>query len=118
MGVIYKNKVKYAGGGIASNDYSEVEQVIGNWIDGKTLYQKTCVYENTGGVLATNAWTSLNVNDLPTDIETQVEMQVSNGACTLPIAAGVNNGVIRYFSSAAYGYDKLYFTIKYTKGNN
>lgn len=96
--------------------YSTNEQEVGKWIDGKKLYQKTCVYEQTGGVLTANEWTSLNVPNLPTNIETQVDIEISNGAAGhLPIAAGVTNGVIRYFTNAPYGYDKLYFTIKYTK---
>ena len=35
------------GGGVSSISYSTEEQVIGTWIDGKPLYQKTVIYDIT-----------------------------------------------------------------------
>lgn len=42
MGKLMKNGICYSGvGGTSSNNYSTEEQVVGTWIDGKPLYQKT-----------------------------------------------------------------------------
>ena len=47
-GAIYYMGKKYdaSGSGSSSIDYSTNEQVIGTWIDGKPLYQKTIVVNN------------------------------------------------------------------------
>lgn len=43
MGMIIKNGVVYAGGGggSSSHEYSTTEKVIGTWIDGSDVYEKT-----------------------------------------------------------------------------
>ena len=50
-----------AGGGGCS--FSETEQVVGTWIDGKPLYQKTVVSTATP---SQNNWTTINLN-IPSD---------------------------------------------------
>jgi hypothetical protein len=60
MGVIMKNKVQYSGGsGDGKHDYSTDEHVIGTWIDGSTLYEKTIFTNptwsnNTASIQLTN----------------------------------------------------------------
>lgn len=46
MPTIIRNGITYGGGvggGNTSNNYSTTEQVVGTWIDGKPLYQKTII---------------------------------------------------------------------------
>lgn len=46
MPTIIRNGITYCGGsgsGNASNKYSTEEQIVGTWIDGKPLYQKTVI---------------------------------------------------------------------------
>ena len=43
MPAIYKGGLNYSGGSNNGVNYSTAEQVIGTWIDGKPLYQKTIV---------------------------------------------------------------------------
>lgn len=48
-GTLMLNGVDYSNGGLGgnpANNYSTEEQVIGTWIDGKPLYQKTIVLKN------------------------------------------------------------------------
>lgn len=55
----YDKIFPYLNGGLARNNYSTDEQVVGTWIDGKPLYQKT-VEITTPSALDTNT----NVYDL------------------------------------------------------
>lgn len=44
MGTLYRNNIKYGGGGSGGSifhNYSTEEKVVGKWIDGETLYEKT-----------------------------------------------------------------------------
>lgn len=45
----------------AQQHYSTAEQVIGTWIDGKTLYRKVVKYSNTETIGATNTTTTVNI---------------------------------------------------------
>lgn len=42
--------IKLGGGGSSGHNYSTTEQVIGTWIDGKPLYEKTIVYTPSGTI--------------------------------------------------------------------
>lgn len=51
MGKIYLNNIEYAGGvggGSSSHEYSTTEKVIGTWIDGSDVYEKTYVINSIG----------------------------------------------------------------------
>jgi hypothetical protein len=48
------NGVNYSGGG--SHTYSETEQVVGKWIDGKDLFEKTIVIQNFSASTADSGW--------------------------------------------------------------
>ena len=43
MGKIFLNSKQYAGGG-DYHEYSTAEHIVGTWIDGSTLYEKTYVF--------------------------------------------------------------------------
>lgn len=46
MPKIIRNGITYGGSGTSLDNYSTKEQVVGTWIDGKPLYQKTIKIPN------------------------------------------------------------------------
>ena len=58
--------VEYA----APNDYSTSEKIVGSWIDGKPLYQRTVEF-STGQTINASSWWTSNIS--ATNIETPVE---------------------------------------------
>ena len=61
-----KNPNSQSGSSSISNNYSTDEQVVGKWIDGKPLYQKTILFGDQSGA---NEWTekslsSFGINDV------------------------------------------------------
>ena len=53
--------IKYGNGTQTFHNYSTTEQVVGTWIDGKTLYEKTWYFQKNMVSIGTN-WTSLNIS--------------------------------------------------------
>ena len=56
----------WATNGAPAKHYSTTEQVIGTWIDGKSLYQKVISWSGTLS-LSTSAWTTIPFDDMPQD---------------------------------------------------
>lgn len=54
--------IKLGGGGSSGHNYSTTEQVIGTWIDGKPLYEKTFV-QQLSGTTGTIDISALNVSE-------------------------------------------------------
>lgn len=67
-----------SGGGSSGHNYSTTEQVIGTWIDGKPLYEKTLDFSSSPKTLTRNSWTRLGISDL--DIKTIVDVTAINDA--------------------------------------
>lgn len=118
-----KTVVNISGGG-GSVNYSTTEQVIGTWIDGKPLYQKTI----NCGALPNN--TTKNTAHSISDIEYAVIIQGSarnpnNGIqIPLPYVYGNTRCLQTYIDSTNIklissenmsGYTESYVTIQYTK---
>lgn len=103
-------------------DYSTDEQVIGTWINGKPLYQKTFTFDppfSTTNEFALNlpsdAWikdwevyATDNVND-PVTISTGAELGVTN-ANYARIIVTIASGTLPYLTSGL-----VTVTVKYTK---
>lgn len=58
--------------GVPTHHYSTDEQVIGTWVDGKTLYEKT--YTGLNVAVAYNSWT--NVVEVASDIDVLVDVKI------------------------------------------
>ena len=58
--------VNGTGGGSSGHDYSSTEQVIGTWIDGKTLYEKTISFTTA----STSGYTQQDLGLSSSDIDT------------------------------------------------
>ena len=66
------------GGGSSLVNYSTEEQVIGKWIDGRDLYQKT--YDITGISINANTWYDYIIDNTGIDFVTKIEgYRVSSG---------------------------------------
>ena len=57
--------IKYGNGTQTFHNYSTAEQVVGTWIDGKTVYEKTVSFVTP----SSNAYTRQSLGLLPTDID-------------------------------------------------
>ena len=73
--------------GVPAVHYSTDEQVVGTWIDGKTLYQKTCIYGSVSGASASLSLDIANVDY----ISLCTEGSSVNGVCPIPYVTGNNN---------------------------
>ena len=99
--------------------YSTDEKMIGRWIDGKPIYQKTV--SGTNGAVNTDA----NIADIA-DVDTVVSL---DGICTNYAGTGITMGipsdtlfvkyqngkVMTYTSNSSYANKPCIITIKYTK---
>lgn len=124
---------KKDGGGSISNmdNYTEEEQVIGTWIDGKTLYRKVLIYEN-----AINSNTLTTIGTLGTAIDKVISINtvISNSAKTVMYASSyadsskcksistnvsLTDGVVVVFAfSESWSAPILISTIIYTKATS
>lgn len=106
------------------NYYSTSEKIIGAWIDGKTLYQKTI---NFGALPnATQKNVAHNISNLGNVIDMKAWLKVSNSWYTMPFlstsSAGENANwgadATNVFINTKSNYSTIttcYITIQYTK---
>lgn len=97
-------------------NYSTDEQVIGTWIDGSTLYERTIELSSTVATTANN-WTTISGVTI-TDEDVIVKTEVYLGADKTMASAGfgkVDNGVFEYFNTIRLAIDKI--VIQYTKSS-
>ena len=115
--------------GVPAQHYSTNEQVVGTWIDGKTLYEKT--YKFTAPSGATAGTTLTSVADLSIDYVASLQAiainptthrtwplssNYSNGGGIVILSGNDNNDNIEYrcYNDTFAGYE-LIVTIRYTK---
>lgn len=122
-------EIENSGGGSSgggSVNYSTEEQVIGTWIDGSILYQKTYYCGNIGNNTITN--TPLNINYLRKIVYIGgVAMSVNNNAIVRPLPQVDNSSMsnciridttdtlLRTITSGDWSTYDAYITIRYTK---
>lgn len=111
------------GGGSALHVYSTEEKVVGTWIDGKTLYEKTIVAENESGFARSE---TIYQNDMENIISVEKVMLynsveghwISERFTVYPLGLDWNDNTVN-FRHDQVGYDgvikKIRFTIQYTK---
>lgn len=111
-----------SGGGGGGHNYSTTEQVVGTWIDGKTLYEKTIAVTQKSSYEAFVSLSDLNIDTL--FVENAYMKGDSNGNI-VPVTYFVTSGdkFMYYYNRAN---DRLiiqtsswegsgYITIRYTK---
>lgn len=103
-----------SGGGGSSHTYSTTEQVIGTWIDGKPLYQKSYELPNT-----VNISNSTNLTTYMADITSTLERFIFAFGCG---TAGKSTSTfyIQFYNSqitawATPAFDTNIITVQYTK---
>ena len=105
------------GGGSSSHNYSTTEQVIGTWIDGKPLYEKSFYLPSTI-TINNSSWTSSGVSI--SDIKNIVDGEMNrNGTQKFACSFRATNSVIEiqtYFNGAQCNTDSV-VTLQYTKTN-
>ena len=104
------------------NDYSTSEKIVGSWIDGKPVYQKTFIFDNI--TLPTNTWTTISEVSA-TDMDNLFYAQGLQGTVTSSsrriygtrdIQATINGGAFKVLSNRANNSDDICgLIIKYTK---
>ena len=100
--------------GVPAVHYSTNEQVIGTWIDGKPLYQKSFTLSSQLQV-ASSSWTNANVSVSNIDKIVYGDGISEDGTYQGTLATDKNNNVIylqALRSSASY---VKYLTVQYTK---
>lgn len=101
--------------GVPTHHYSTDEQIVGTWVDGSTLYEKT--YEITSSLaLTANTWTQTSFAQDNINRITMVRVSDSSGACADNLACGFVSDYIALNSARNVQFnDTSYMTIQYTK---
>ena len=113
--------------GVPAKRYSLNEHIIGTWIDGKTIYEKT--YNLTGLSYPNNAWTNniLGTSGITIlDFEGYFTIQPNNARYSLPSfyradttcgSAMINTSLqdLDFFNHMGYTISTVVVTIRYTK---
>lgn len=106
--------------GVPTVHYSTTEQVIGTWIDGKPLYQKSVIF----GSIPSNSTKEVdhNISDLKMTIGFEGTMMSGTVCETLPSGENSNFRIqttptkLKIITGASWrGWNDSYITIKYTK---
>lgn len=106
--------------GVPTHHYSTDEHIVGTWIDGKTLYEKTFDFSSNPIVLTPNQWvdstvpSSINIDtlvnhELRTDAGVYNLCEVTKGAANYVI--GIRNDI------SATNRNMHHLTIQYTKSS-
>ena len=97
--------------------YSTTEQVVGTWIDGKPIYEKTWDL-GSDTAISYNSWTEVNAT-YPANQELMVHVDActSSGTYASGISIGRKSNGKFEMQSGRNGYNQniRYFTIQYTK---
>ena len=118
--------IKY--GSSNSHNYSTTEQIVGTWIDGSTIYEKTISLQSV--YLENNAVTPINVSTYVPNIAHGISLEGSliyqSAFITMPFYQGQyvisacfdsNTTIGIYRSGGSITVDNLYLTIRYTKSS-
>ena len=87
------------------NDYSTDEKVVGTWIDGKTLYQKTFEVSGTWGAVGT--WVNVDVDTDTTHSWKMTEGYDVGSGGSIPSLSPAVNGSIQYAKTIGLNSGKL-----------
>ena len=105
MPKIMYNGTDYSGGGSSSHTYSTEEQVVGKWIDGRDVYEKT--YEvNTTTPLGTNTYA---FNHEITDLDRVINYYGSSywpggaGGKMIPFSDGTDSIFVTLYNNNVIG---------------
>ena len=87
------------------NDYSTDEKVVGTWVDGKTLYQKTFEVSGTWGAVGT--WVNVDVDTDTTHSWKMTEGYDVGSGGSIPSLSPAVNGSVQYAKTIGLNSGKL-----------
>lgn len=103
----------WTGIGTSLVDYSTSEKIVGTWLDGSSIYQKTFVLSSPV-VLTSGDWTVISEVNVPNaDASIYTEVFYSSNKIQLTAAGKFDNGVLSIFLPFTFRTDKV--TVRYTK---
>lgn len=119
MGMIIQNGKVFATGE-EYQVYSTEEHIVGEWIDGKTLYEITLI-NTTATAIGPNDWATIPWSNEPTDIEALIggenhQGDIPNSYATVRVAYTGGHVKMAALYSGTFGANAS-FTIRYTKSN-
>ncbi len=109
----------WATSGAPAHHYSTIEQVVGTWIDGKPIYEKTWDLGGTGLEISYNSWTSSTISK--SGIETIINVESRNGTGgayfgDVMASTEVDNTYIAFQTARNGNNERIrYVTLQYTK---
>lgn len=124
MGKLILNGKEYAGSGSEWHEYSTDEKVVGKWIDGKPIYEKTV---SLGALSYDTNWhyISHGISNIDKVVELYGTAKSNDGlyvampnyrsGLSLGILLVANSSAIAYMNNWITGQDWAYATIRYTK---
>lgn len=112
---VVKLDKKIDASGASSHVYSTNEHVVGTWIDGKPLYEKTFSYSGSNIVITPHSWTTVPFTDVIPNISYFFHTMETTDCSDTRIRFKYDGG---YLKAAAYedlNVSHLVVTIRYTK---
>ncbi len=98
--------------GVPAHHYSEDEHIVGTWVDGSTVYEKTYIFSSI--TIPKETWTTVaDVSTLNIDRLVSVFGNGSGASQVASVNAFNDNGNLKVFLSFAWGMTSI--TIRYTK---
>lgn len=104
----------------SDTDYSTTEKIVGTWIDGKPIYQRTL--KHAGMYLNASSWTTLFSDQAwAADVDRIISSEVSaigDGGYPRtvdPMGIRINGTKIQYTADAYANGGPIYVTLRYTK---
>lgn len=116
------------GGGGSSHEYSETEHIVGTWIDGSTVYEKTI---SVGTITSPNTTVQHNISNFGMLIDITGVCSMNGGSVWQRLGQYNSSGLYSYFSDCSsssfilyvgsdirtyYPYN-CYVTMRYTKSS-
>lgn len=113
------NANESGGGGSSESDYSEEEKIIGSWIDGKPIYQKTIVLKSAA-TISYNNWSSIGVTVESLSIDKLIGAKgyTSSGAYNLDVSTSNSEVSLQAVRNGANLSNVTAVTIQYVKTSN
>lgn len=116
MGIIIMNGKEYAGSGSEWHEYSTEEKVVGKWIDGKPLYEKTWDF-GSDVAFASQSWTNTTIKVSDYNIKNIIGVTgINNGGTVFGyVSANRDQTYVQIYQTRNVGISLRYVTLQYTK---
>jgi len=105
--------------GVPTVHYSTDEHIVGTWIDGKTIYEKTIDKHTSPVAVNSNTWTTFDTFSTDIKIINAMALSVFNGdiESSYCVNAFYENGEIKILQTRNTSISIGYLTIQYTKSS-